>query len=142
MAWATSAVTAAFDQPANLDVARLLGVFNLLPVEIRALDPANKTSRIRFQEFDLTGPYFPGHFKGDRVTLCVRPDQLSAGPRDSRADGNRIPVQLLHTTEKPQVVRLEFAGGISVEMPRAEYERQKHNRDWAVEFPASVLKVL
>ena len=35
------------DQPANLDVARLLGAFNLLAGEIRALDPGRNTSRVQ-----------------------------------------------------------------------------------------------
>ena len=48
-----------FEQPANVDVARLLGLYNLLPVEIRSLDPGRNTSRLRYQEFELTGPYFP-----------------------------------------------------------------------------------
>src|SRR5580700_10594832 len=61
------------DQPANQDVARLLGTFNLLAGEIRALDPGRNTSRVQIGEFELDGPYFPGHLKGDRVTVCVRP---------------------------------------------------------------------
>src|SRR5688572_811818 len=47
------------DQPASLEVARLLGLYNLLPVEIRALDPAGNSSRLRFGEIEFTGPYFP-----------------------------------------------------------------------------------
>ena len=48
-----------FEQPANVDVARLLGLYNLLPVEIRSLDPGRNSSRLRYQDFELTGPYFP-----------------------------------------------------------------------------------
>src|SRR5205085_504627 len=71
------------DQPANLDVARLMGIFNLLPGEIRALDPGRNTSRVRVGEFELEGPYFPGKLKGDRVTVCVRPEQLTAAARNA-----------------------------------------------------------
>ncbi|MBC7926291.1 MAG: ATP-binding cassette domain-containing protein, partial [Bryobacteraceae bacterium] len=35
-------------QPANLDLARILGSFNILPVEIRALDPSKNTSVLRW----------------------------------------------------------------------------------------------
>ena len=131
-----------FEQPANIDVARLLGVFNLLPVEIRALDPVNRTSKLRYHDFDLSGPYFPGRFKGDQVWLCVRPDQLSALPRDGKPGPNQVPAQLMRVTEKPQAVRLEFAGDIAVEIPRAEFDRQRHNKDWVIEFPAALLRVL
>src|ERR1700722_12200960 len=33
-----------FEQPATVDVARLLGLYNLLPVEIRSLDPGRNAS--------------------------------------------------------------------------------------------------
>ena len=69
------------DQPANAEVARLLGAFNLIPCEIRALDPGRNTSKVQMGEFELDGPYFPGRFKGDRVTLCVRPEQVVASAR-------------------------------------------------------------
>ena len=48
-----------FEQPVNVDVARLMGIYNVLPVEIRSLDPGRNTSRLRYQDFELAGPYFP-----------------------------------------------------------------------------------
>src|SRR5262249_23132157 len=41
------------DQPANLEVARLLGRFNLIAAEIRALDPGRNTSRVVIGEYEL-----------------------------------------------------------------------------------------
>ncbi|HLH00897.1 MAG TPA: ABC transporter ATP-binding protein [Bryobacteraceae bacterium] len=130
------------EQPANIDVARLLGVFNLLPVEIRALDPGRNASRLRYQEFELNGPYFPGRLIGDQVWLCVRPDLLSAVPRNGRPGMNQIPAALLRTVEKPDRVRLEFSGGIAVEADRAILEKCAGVKEWAVEFPQSGLRVL
>ncbi len=130
------------DQPASVDVARLLGLYNLLAVEIRALDPSHNTSRLRWDEVDLAGPYFPGRLRGDRVTLYVRPDQLVAAPRDGKPGPNQVAVRLARVAEKPQAVRLEFDGGIAVEMARADFEKNKHNRDWVVEFPPHALRVL
>src|SRR5205085_12418902 len=46
---------AILDQPANADVARLLGVFNLIPAEIRALDPGRNTSKVPMGEHELDG---------------------------------------------------------------------------------------
>ena len=59
-------------QPANADVARLLGIPNIFPAEIAALDPGRNTSRLKLDDFELTGPYYPGRFLRDRVWLCVR----------------------------------------------------------------------
>ena len=130
-----------FEQPANVEVARLLGLFNLMPVEIRTLDPGRNASRL-IGEFELDGPYFPGKLKGDRVTVCVRPDQLKAAPRNGVSVPNQIPAELKRAVEKSQSVRLEFSGGIDVEMPRAEYESQRETEQWAVEFPRESLRVL
>ena len=131
------------DQPANLDVARLLGAFNLLAGEIRALDPGRNTSRVQIGEFELDGPYFPGRLKGDRVTVCVRPEQLRvvSAKRPSRPESNSSGVAE-RAVEKPQWMRLEFSGGIAVDLPRREYERLRDTHDWVVEFPSDCLRVL
>ncbi len=130
------------DQPASIDVARLLGRFNLLPAEIRALDPGRNLSKVQLGEFELDGPYFPGHLKGDRVTLCVRPDQLRALTPNGRPGPNQISVELERAVEKPQATRLEFAGGIVVDVPRADYESQRGQHTWWIEFPRDHLRVL
>jgi molybdate transport system ATP-binding protein len=130
------------EQPANVDVARLLGLFTLLPAEILALDPARNLSRLRMGGFELTGPYFPGRLLGDRVVLCVRPEALAAAARNGKPGPNQIPAQLERAVERPQSVRLEFSGGISVDVSPAEYERQKNTRDWVIEFPAASLRIL
>lgn len=130
------------DQPANIDVARLLGAFNLIPCEIRALDPGRNTSKVQMGEVELDGPYFPGRFKGDRVTLCVRPEQLIASARLGRPGLNQIAATLARAVDKPQGMRLEFEGGVIVDMGRAEFDRLPENRDWLIEFPPAALRVL
>ena len=112
------------------------------PREIRTLDPGRNTSRVQFGEFEMDGPYFPGRLKGDRVTICVRPEQLTALPRNGRPGPNQIPAVLSRVIEKPQGVRLEFAAGIAVDISRADYERQRQNREWLIEFPAASLRAL
>jgi molybdate transport system ATP-binding protein len=130
------------DQPANIEVARLVGAFNLIPCEIRALDPGRNTSKVQLGEFELDGPYFPGRFKGDRVTMCVRPESLVVSARLGRPGPNQIPAELKRAVEKAQFVRLEFEGGIVADMGRAEFERQRNNKDWFIEFPPNTLRVL
>jgi molybdate transport system ATP-binding protein len=131
-----------FEQPANVDIARLLGLFNLLPVEIRGLDPGRNTSRLRYEDFELTGPYFPGRLIGDHAWLCIRPDQLSAKPRNGRAGFNEIPAALVRVVDKPERLRLEFAGEIVVEVERRQFENCSNVKDWVIEFPQSGLRIL
>jgi molybdate transport system ATP-binding protein len=136
------------DQPASVDVARLLGTFNLLPGEIRALDPGRHTSRLSVGEFDLDGPYFPGKLLGDRVMVCVRPDQMAAQQRNGKPGPNQFPAELRRAVEKPQWMRLEFSGGPSgadkllVDLTKQEYERLRDVQDWVIGFPRESLRVL
>ena len=130
------------DQPASVDIARLLGTYNLLPVEIRALDPGRNSSRLRYRDFDLAGPYFPGRLIGDHVWLCVRPEQLSAIPRNGKPAPNQIPAALVRVVEKPQLTRLEFADDLAVEVPNFDIEDHRHVKEWLVEFPQQSLKIL
>ena len=134
--------TAVCDDPENLEVARLLGIYNLLPVEIRRLDPSRNASVLRWGEQEISGMYYPGRLIGDRVHICVAPQDLRAVPRDGRAGANQVAVQLSRAIEKPAAVRLEFEGGVAAEIPRGEWEPRRHVREWLVEFPATSLKVL
>jgi molybdate transport system ATP-binding protein len=131
-----------FEQPANADVARLMGLYNVLPVEIRSLDPGRNTSRLRYQDFELAGPYFPGRLIGDQVSLYVRPDQLSVAPQNGRPAFNQIPATLLRTVQKPERLRLEFSGDIAVEVPRDAIGQYNGVKDWVIEFPSRDLRIL
>ena len=130
------------DQPANLEVARLLGAFNLLEGEIRTLDPGRNISRVQVGEFELEGPYFPGHLKGDRVTVCVRPEQLTVAARNGRPGPNQIPAELTRAIETPHGMRLEFSNGVAVTLAHGEHERLRDNRDWVIQFPTGSLRVV
>jgi molybdate transport system ATP-binding protein len=134
------------DQPGNLEVARLLGSFNLLAGEIKLLDPGRNQSRVLLAGVEVEGPYFPGRLKGDRVTICVRPEQLTVAPRDGRLGPNQVPAELARTVELPKSVRLEFVNTagepVAVDLTRAEYERQRENAAWVIEFPRDAVRVV
>lgn len=130
------------DEPANVDVARLLGLYNLFQVEIRALDPGRNSSRLRYQDHELIGRYIPGRLIGDRVWICVRPDQLKALPRNGSPSQNQIPAALNYVVEKPAGVRLEFAGDMAVEMARPDFEKYDRVKEWVLQFPPDSLRAL
>ena len=39
-------------------------------------------------------------------------------------------------------MRLEFSRDITVEMSRAEFQKQKDNKEWLVEFPPESIRIL
>jgi molybdate transport system ATP-binding protein len=131
------------DQPAGVEVARLLGIANIFPAEILSLDPGRNTSRLRLEEFELATPYLPGHLRGDRVWVCARAGDLRVAASDGSKPGvNQVPARLARVADTPYGVRLEFSGGIRVDVSRDEYERSKDNKEWLVEFPPQLLRVV
>ena len=133
------------EQPANADVARLLGTFNLLPAEVRALDPGRNTSRIRVGDYEIEGPYLPGKLLGDRVTLCLRPELLGVAAANGKPGPNQIPAHLDREIEKPAAMRLEFTAAgasITVDLPRAEFDKHRENKAWVIEVPKVAIRAL
>jgi molybdate transport system ATP-binding protein len=131
----------AIEHPESLDAARLLGIDNLFAATIAALDPGRNQSRLECEAFALTAPYLKGHLKGDRVWAGIRAQDVRVHSGELEAGVNYLPAALVRTSERTRTVRLEFAGGITVELPRDAFERQKDNRSWQVEFPPSALRI-
>ncbi|MGA2268333.1 MAG: ABC transporter ATP-binding protein [Bryobacteraceae bacterium] len=133
---------AVLDQPTSVEIARLLGIPNLFRGTIAALDPARDSSRLDFGQFALTGPYIPGHFRGDSVWVAVHPEDLRAHSGGLESPPNFVSAQLVRVSHRTRWLRLEFSGGIFADISREEFARQKDNKDWQVEFPPSALRVL
>ena len=129
------------ESPISVEVARMLGIFNLLPVEILALDPGRNWSKVRWNGMDIEGPYYPGHFLGDKVTLSVRPADLKVVNRQGKVAGNQVAVPLRRVVNTAEGVRLDFEG-ISVELSQSEYATKTDNDSWVIEFPPQALRVL
>jgi molybdate transport system ATP-binding protein len=130
------------ERPESVEAARLAGISNVYPATIAALDPGRNQSRLECADFVLTGLYLKGHFKGDRVWVGIRAEDVRVHGGELEPDVNYVPVQLTRTTERPRSVRLEFAGGVAAEISREQYTRLKDNKGWQVEFPPAALRVL
>jgi ABC-type sulfate/molybdate transport systems ATPase subunit len=130
------------DRPQSVDAARLLGFSNIFEGEIAALDPARKSSRLEFAGFALTGPYIPGRFRGSRVSVAVRPEDLRVHSGEIERQPNAIAASLVRVSHRARAVRLEFSGGIFADVFHEEFERQKDNKSWQVEFPPPALRAL
>ena len=123
--------------PGTAPVARLLGDFNIYEAEVLALDPGRQTSRVRMLGQDLRGPHLRGCFKGDRVTLCVRPEELRIATKPGE---NRIRVSLVRTLERPQSIRADFGQEMVVDVPRESWAENPDG--WWLESPPENLRQL
>ena len=130
------------DTPESVEAARLLGIPNIFEGTIAALDPGRNSSRLDFAEFSLTGPYIRGHFRGDRVSIAVRPDALRVDKGGTPGE-NCIAADLVRVSERMRSVRLEFSGGIFADLSRDAYARVKERAgEWHVGFQVESLRVV
>ena len=129
------------EHPESLGSARLLGFANLFSASIAALDPGRNQSRLECDAFTLAAPYLKGHLKGDRVSVAIRAEDVRVHAGEIEPGVNFLPATLLRTSERPRAVLLEFAGGIAARLSREQFEQQKDNRSWQVEFPPAALRV-
>lgn len=132
------------DTPESVEAARLLGIPNLFEGTIAALDPGRDSSRLEFGAFSLAGPYIPGHFRGDRVSIAVLPEALRVHAGEPAGE-NRVAVEVVRVSERARYVRMEFSHAIFADVARPEYARLKQAGDaggWQVEFPVESLRVL
>jgi molybdate transport system ATP-binding protein len=126
--------------PGTADAARLLGGFNIYEAEVIALDPGRQTSRLRLLNEELSGPHLRGCFKGDRVTVCARPEELQLATQPGE---NRIRAPLRSTIQRAQSIRADFGNGLIVDIPRAVWhalEDAGRQSGWWVEIPARSLR--
>lgn len=125
------------EKPTSLEAARFLGIYSIVPAEIRALDPGRNTSRLRVLEQEIAAPYLPGHLIGDRGFLCLRSSELSA-----HAPGNR-PSELVLTKQSaarsPNGVRIVFEAGIIVNISVSDYENVRLLDRLAVRVPPNAV---
>jgi molybdate transport system ATP-binding protein len=129
-------------QPASAAVANLLGLFNLLPAEIKGLDPGSNRSKLKWNGGELEGPYYPARLLGDRVTICVRRDEIAVSPQMGKAEKGSLIMTLKAVSETPKTALLHFDGDLIVELPLEEFAENRHHREWSLRFPTSTLRIL
>jgi molybdate transport system ATP-binding protein len=131
-----------FHHPATPGVAELLGVYNLLAAEIKLLDPGNNRSKLRWNDVELEGRYYPGHLLGDQITIGVRRDEITVRPKTGKAERGQLVLPLEGASEQAKSALLRFGGGLIVEVPLSYYLDERHHREWVVEFQPDSLRVL
>jgi ABC-type sulfate/molybdate transport systems ATPase subunit len=128
--------------PGTVAAATILGGFNIFEAEVIAIDPGRQTSRLRLLGDEITGPNLRGCFKGDRITVATRPEELTVA---ARSGDNSVRSDLVSATERPQSVRANFGSGLIVDIPRETWrtleETARKGSLW-VQIPPQSLRQL
>ena len=126
-----------FKRPATTEIARSLGIYNILPAEIEALDPGRGSSRLRVFEFELEGPYFPGHLIGDRGYVCVPWCEFKVRPQDGRSATNSLVLRVAAQIPSSRGTRLQFEHGLIATVTESEYRHLQGSEQLVVEIPVA-----
>jgi molybdate transport system ATP-binding protein len=125
------------NNPGTVRAARLMGGFNIFDADVIALDPGRQTSRLRLLGQEIDGPHLRGCFRGDRIAVCVRPEELRL---TERPGDNRIRAELRSTVERAQSVRADFGSDLVVDVPRDVWNVFDRQTGWWIEIPRGGLR--
>jgi molybdate transport system ATP-binding protein len=126
--------------PGTRAVAELLGGFTIFEAEVISIDPAKQTSRLKFDGEEIEGPHLRGCFRGDRIALCARPEELLL---QTEPGANRVRRELLRIVARPQFIRVDFGGDLVVDVPREQWQARGEmgkRVGWWIEIPADRLR--
>jgi molybdate transport system ATP-binding protein len=126
-------------RPATVEIARSLGIYNVIPTTVGALDPGRNTSRLNILDHELEGPYLPGHLIGDQGFLCVRESEIRVRPSENHADHNQIRLRVLATTSCSSGVRITFEHDICAAVSEAEWEQLRSSDRLYLEIPPAAV---
>jgi molybdate transport system ATP-binding protein len=121
---------AVFAKPASVEVARSLGIYNVVPAEIEALDPGRHLSRLRMLGAGWSGPYFPGHLIGDKGFAAFR--ETSVKLSQSKDD---VALQVEAVKLYSRGVRVELENGISALVSEIEAREVRAGSAVRVQIP-------
>ncbi len=122
-----------FAKPATVEIARLLGIYNIAPAVIRSLDPAANKSRLQIFDQEIEGRYFPGHLIGDTGYACLLRSEMRVSDRET---GNCLVFGVEGRYVTQNGIRLQLEHGFSIGVRASEYEAMGEPRQVAIEVPA------
>jgi molybdate transport system ATP-binding protein len=124
-----------FAWPASADIARTLGIYNLLPATVAALDPSRDTCLLDVAGSHVQGRYLKGRLIGDQGYLCIRQTEARLLPNLGRGDLNQIVLRVQGITPSAQGVRVLLEHGAAAVVSEAQYELLRGENTLKLEVP-------
>jgi molybdate transport system ATP-binding protein len=131
-----------FARPASAEVASALGVYNLLPAKIAALDPSRDTCSLDVAGSQVQGPYLKGRLIGDQGFLCVRQTESRLLPNIGRREPNQIVLRVIGVLPSAQGTKVLLEHGAAATVSEAEYVHLRGEETVKLDVPASAVYFL
>jgi molybdate transport system ATP-binding protein len=131
-----------FSQPANVEVARALGIYNLLPAKIVALDPSRDFCLLDVAGSSVQGRYLKGRLIGDQGYLCVRQTEARLLPNFGSREPNQIVLRVAGVSPSSQGTRVLLEHGAAAIVSDADYELLRGEPTLKLDVPSSAVYFL
>jgi molybdate transport system ATP-binding protein len=128
-----------FARPASVEIARALGIYNIMPAAIEGLDPSRDSSRLGVFGHKLEGRYLPGRLIGDQGYVCVRRVETRVAPDDGRMAPNQLTLRVTGTKPSAQGRRILFEHEVAAVVSEDEFGQLRGSEALKLEFPASAI---
>ncbi len=128
-----------FTRPANIDVARALGIYNLLPAKVSALDPSRDTCTLDVAGSPVQGRYLKGRLIGDQGHLCVRQTETRLLPNIGRREPNEVLLRAIGTNPSAQGIKVLLEHDAAATVSESEYAHLRGEEILKLEIPASAV---
>jgi molybdate transport system ATP-binding protein len=123
-------------KPASVEVARSLGIYNLLPAEITRLDTGEKKSMLRVAGQEILGPDLFQHRPGDRGFLCLRESDATVAVEK---EPNRLTLKITGRVASLHGIRVECEGPFFMTMSQAQWEQLRGHSHLHVLLPPAAI---
>jgi molybdate transport system ATP-binding protein len=128
-----------FARPATTEIASALGIYNLLPAKVTALDPSRDTCTLDVVGSEVQSRYLKGRLIGDQGYLCVRQTEAKLLPNLGRKEANQILLRFCGTSPSAQGVRVLLEHGTAATVSEAAYDLLRGEAVLKLEIPASAV---
>ena len=126
-------------RPANIGVARALGIYNLLPAEISGLDPSRDICTLDVFGSEVRGRYLKGRLIGDQGYLCVRQTEARLLPNLGRKEPNQVILRAVGISPSAQGTRVLLEHDASAVVSEIEYAALRGEDTLKLEIPFSAV---
>jgi molybdate transport system ATP-binding protein len=125
--------------PASVEIARSLGIYNLFPATIKALDPGRDSSLLTVFEDEVQGPYLPGHLLGDRGILCIPQSECRLVADAGKPQRNQVRIKIREGRLSPLGIRVSLDHDASATLSEAAYAPLKDAERVRLEIPPAAV---